>query len=122
MPLRTLTVSATETATTTLNAYNTDGHDDDEDTIDNVIDEKEAGDARAEAITEVLTPSMEAQMRRTSVDLMYKKTVNLMASGMKDECAEANSTKKQKKKMITAETTTQKKESTLNLVMKKERL
>ena len=91
-------VSAAEDAAATLDVYNVRGHDDDENTIDD-IDEKEAADARSEEIANMFAPSMEPQLRRASVDLMYQTTATLMASGMKkSERAEASSSKKQKTK------------------------
>ena len=74
-------VSAAAAAAATLDAYNAEGHDDDgENTND---EEKEEGDARAEAIAEVIAPSDKPKMRRASRDLMYQTTASLMASGMK---------------------------------------
>ena len=94
-----LAVSAAAAAAATLDAYNAEGQDDDgENTND---EEKEGGDARAEAIAEIIAPSDNPEMRRASMDLMYQTTASLMASGMKGKGAEApksNDKKKKKKK------------------------
>ena len=54
-------VSAAEAAAETLDAYNADRHDDDENTIDE-IDEKDDGGANAEVRARLAAPSMGRDM------------------------------------------------------------
>ena len=54
-------VSAAEAAAATLDAYNADRHDDDENTIDE-IDEKDDGGANAEVRARLAAPSMGRDM------------------------------------------------------------
>ena len=89
-------VSAAEAAAATLDAYNADRHDDDENTIEE-IDEKDDGGEHAEASARLASPSTGREMRRKSIALMSQ-TAKLLASGQKAGNAEATPAKKKKKK------------------------
>ena len=80
-------MSAAEAAAATLDSYNASEHIEGENTNDE-IDEKNADEARADAIAAVIAPSEGREMRRRSIALMSQ-TAKLMASGKKDGAAEA---------------------------------